>query len=90
MTIKLNKPFTANSPADEDDVRLMKRALNWLGYYTPYEKTGISAIPDAAVFRALQAFQDDQGLSATGKARPDDDTVKALDKALSRKLEGKG
>lgn len=60
MNIKLNKPFAANSAVDEFDVRQIKKALNRLGYYQPYEKTGITGIPDAAVFEALKAFQKDR------------------------------
>jgi len=86
MNIKLNKPFAANSAVDEGDVRAIKRGLNWLGYYTPYQKTGISPYPDQAIFEALQKFQDDQGLSKTGAMKPDDETEKALSKAISRKL----
>lgn len=62
MKIKLNKPFAANSAVDEFDVKQVKKALNRLGYYQPYEKTGITGIPDADVFFALKSFQKDQGL----------------------------
>ena len=75
MKIKLSKPFAANSAVDEFDVRQIKKALNRLGYYQPYEKTGITGIPDAAVFEALKAFQKDQGLRPTGTARPGNETV---------------
>lgn len=78
MNIKLNKPFAANMAVDEDDVRAIKRGLNWLGYYTPYQKIGISPYPDQAVFEAIQEFQDDQGLSKTGTMKPDDDTENIL------------
>lgn len=88
MKIELNKPFAGNSPADEDDVRVMKRALNWLGYYTPFEKTGLTTIPDRDVFSALKNFQIDQELPATGAARPKDDTLKALNKEVSKTLKG--
>lgn len=61
MKIELNKPFSANAAADEFDVRQMKKALNRLGYYRPYAKTGITDIADRAVFEALKTFQKDQG-----------------------------
>jgi peptidoglycan hydrolase-like protein with peptidoglycan-binding domain len=88
MIITLNKPFAANSPVDEFDVRQMKKALNRLGYYQPFEKTGITGIPDAQVFAALRKFQTDQGLPATGAAKPDDETVKALSRAAGQKQSG--
>ncbi len=50
MIIKLEKPFAANSKVAEYDVRQMKKALNSLGYYQPYEKTGITGIPDKEIF----------------------------------------
>ena len=89
MDIKLNKPFAANSAVDEFDVRQMKKALNRLGYYQPYEKTGITGIPDAGVFSALKSFQKDQGLQATGTARPGDETIAKLSSEAGKKKSGK-
>lgn len=88
MTVKINKPFASNASADAEDVRVIKRALNWLGYYIPYEKTGLTTIPDAEIFKAIKAFQVDKKLSATGAVRPGDDTIKALNKSISQKLQG--
>jgi len=89
MKIELNKPFAGNSPANADDVRVVKRALNLLGYYMPFEKVGMTTIPDAAVFGALQDFQTDQGLPATGAAKPDDEVIMELNREVSKKLRGK-
>ncbi len=88
MNIKLNKPFAANSAVDEFDVRQMKKALNRLGYYQPYEKTGITGIPDAAVFSALKSFQKDQGLQLTGTVRPGDETISKLSSEAGKKKSG--
>ena len=74
---------------DEFDVRQMKKALNRLGYYQPYEKTGITGIPDTEVFAALKSFQNDQGLQPTGTARPGDETVRTLSGEASQKKNGK-
>lgn len=88
MKIKLNKPFAANSAVDEFDVRQMKKALNRLSYYQPYEKTGITGIPDAELFAALKAFQKDQGLYPAGSAKPDDETVRALSREVLKTPDG--
>ncbi len=88
MKIKLNKPFTANSAVDEFDVRQVKKALNRLGYYMPYEKTGITGIPDREVFAALKKFQGDHGLPATGTAKPGDATVQKLGSEAGQKNDG--
>jgi len=88
MTIKLNKPLASNGGADEEDVRVLKRALNWLDYYTPYEKVGLTTIPDTSVFKAIKEFQTDQKLAATGAVRPDDETIKAINNSVSQKLRG--
>ncbi len=88
MKIKINEPFASNGNVDEEDVRALKRALNWLGYYTPYEKVGLTTIPDTGVFKAIKEFQADQKLSSTGTVRPDDETIKALNKTVSQKLRG--
>jgi len=88
MKIELNKPFAGNSPANADDVRVVKRALNLLGYYAPFEKVGMTTIPDAEVFGALRDFQADQGLPVTGIAKPDDEVITELNKEISKKLRG--
>lgn len=84
MDIILNHPFTTNSQVDEGDVRRMKKALNRLGYYAPYEETGISGIPDDA----LKKFQSDNGLPQNGEARPNDETVTALAQISAAKQSG--
>lgn len=88
MPIRLCQPLAADSPADSYDVRQMKKALNQLGYYMPYAQTGITGIPDAAMFDALKTFQVDHNLPATGTARPDDETIGALNEAASQTPEG--
>lgn len=64
MKIELSQPFATNSKVDEFDVKQMKKALNRLGYYQPYEKVGITGIADMEVFDALKVFQREHGLSA--------------------------
>jgi hypothetical protein len=88
MKIELTQPFAANGKVDEFDVKQMKKALNRLGYYQPYEKVGITGIADMDVFNALKAFQKDYGLSATGTAKPNDETVRAINKQASKTPEG--
>ncbi len=88
MEIKINEPFASNGSVDEEDVRVIKLALNWLGYYTPYKKVGLTTIPDTGVFKAIKEFQADQKLAATGTMRPDDETIKAINNSVSQKLRG--
>jgi peptidoglycan hydrolase-like protein with peptidoglycan-binding domain len=84
MEIKLKRPVAANGAADEFDVRQLKKALNQLGYYQPFEKTGITGIADREVFEALKKFQQDQGLPVTGTARPDERTEQILNEEISK------
>lgn len=88
MKIELSKPFASNGKVDEFDVKQMKKALNRLGYYQPYEKVGITGMADTDVFDALKAFQKDHGLSATGSAKPDDETVQKINEEASKTPEG--
>lgn len=88
MDIKLSKAFAPNSAADAFDVRQVKGALNRLGYYVPYEKTGITGIPDSAVFGALKSFQKDHGLHPDGIAKPGDETIKALNREATKAPDG--
>ncbi len=80
MTINLTRPFGPDSNVEEYDVRQIKKALNRLGYYQPYEKTGMAGIPDKEIFASLKTFQKDYGIKITGEARPDDETIKILKK----------
>jgi SPP1 gp7 family putative phage head morphogenesis protein len=83
MTFKLNTALAMDSIADEEDVRALKSALNRLGYYMPYEKTGITDMPDTHMFDALKKFQSDHGLKADGIIRPDDQSFLAIATALT-------
>jgi peptidoglycan hydrolase-like protein with peptidoglycan-binding domain len=76
VKIELSKPFASNSLVEEYDVVQVKKALNRLGYYFPYEKVGITGIADKGVFETLKKFQKDHNLPATGTAKPDDETIK--------------
>lgn len=88
MKIKLSRPFSGSNQVDEFDVKQVKKALNRVGFYVPYEKTGITGIPDAAVFTALKEFQKTHGLRATGAAKPEDETIRALNREAAKTPEG--
>jgi peptidoglycan hydrolase-like protein with peptidoglycan-binding domain len=88
VKIELSKPFAPSSAVDEFDVRQIKKALNRLGYYQPYEKVGITEIPDSAVFEALKAFQKDHGLPATGTAKQGDETINTLNREMANAPDG--
>ncbi len=88
MTIQLSKPFARNSAVDEFDVRQLKKVLNRLGYYQPFEKTGVTGIPDAEIFDALRDFQRDYNLPATGTAKPEDETIKRLNQLSQKEPDG--
>jgi hypothetical protein len=57
MEIKLSQPFAPNSAAAPFDVLQVKKGLNRLGYYTPLATTGITDIPDTAIFLPLKNFK---------------------------------
>ena len=88
MTIQLSKPFASNSAVDEFDVRQLKKVLNRLGYYRPFEKTGVTGIPDAEIFDALKDFQRDYNLPATGTVKPEDETIKRLNQLSQTEPDG--
>lgn len=48
----------------------------------------MTGIADVGVFDALKAFQKDRGLAITGSAKPEDETVRALNKEASKTPEG--
>lgn len=88
MEVTLTGAFIRNSKIDDYDMRQVKKALNRLGYYQPYETVGITPIPDVTVFEGLKNFQKHHGLSPTGEIKPDDKTFLALNKALKDAPDG--
>ena len=87
--LELKTLLASNAPVDGGDVRRVKRALNWLGYYMPDEKVGLSDTPDRALFDAIRQFQSDHDLSVTGEMRPGDEVVEVLDaQTASGELKG--
>ena len=58
---RINGPISPDCSCDEGDVQTLKHKLIELGYLADGElsRTGI---PDEAMFKALESFQDDQGI----------------------------
>ncbi len=88
MEIKLSQPFAPNSAVAPFDVLQVKKGLNRLGYYTPLTTTGITDIPDTAIFSALKKFQKDFGLAVTGIMNPDDATLRLLNLEIAKTPKG--
>lgn len=88
MPVTLSQPFARSNNVEPSDVQQVKKALNRLGYYQPNVKTGITDIVDVAVFDALKAFQRDHALPVTGSAKPDDDTIAALNREMGKTSDG--
>lgn len=88
MKIEINQPFAVNTHVHSYDVRQLKKALNQLGYYQPYEDIGITDTTNTAIFNALKAFQKDYDLPITGVAKPDDDTIQTLNREIDKTPDG--
>jgi len=82
-TRHLRAPLAANAAAQPEDVLTAKTLLLRLGYYETPE-WGISPYPDAALFKAVRAFQSAQGLAADGIIKPEGETEAALHAAATR------
>lgn len=89
MRIELYKTLATNAPADERDVRLVQKTLNHLGYYQPPEEIGITGIPEARLFDSLTNFQIDHGLEPTGTIKPEDETIRTLNREVDKGQSGK-
>lgn len=87
MQIQITGLLASNAPTNDNDVRQAKKALNKLGYYVPYNQIGITGLPDTALFTALKKFQKDNGFPVSGEIRLDDQTLNALNKALSSRAD---
>lgn len=85
MQLKLSRRVSRDTEAMPDDVRMLKKALNRLGYYLPDKKFGITKIADAEMIEALKRFQTNHGLKSDGIALPDSETLQKLNAALAEK-----
>lgn len=88
MKIKITGLVAGGGNADEYDIVQIKKALNQLGCYMPYEKVGIIGMPDRAMFEAIKKFQKENGIAVSGEIRPGDSTENVINKALLKKPEG--
>ena len=88
MTIDLKGPVAPNGAATMIDVRQIKKALNRLGYYTPFDTVGISGMPDQRLFSAIKNFQRDQGLPVSGQIKPGDATLRRLNEQTDHAPDG--
>ena len=87
MEVALKKPV-GKSSAEDYDVRQLKKVLNRLGLYTPNPKTGMTGIPDAALFNGLKNFQKQNDLRVTERIRPQDETIRKLNAAVQNLPDG--
>ena len=84
----LNQALAANSAANAEDVVATKLFLRHQGHYAP-PKSGISQFPDRALFDAIKAFQQSQGLKVDGVMNPEGETETAI-KAQAQQLQSMG
>jgi hypothetical protein len=80
----LNARLSAQSVAHPDDVTVVKRSLQRLGYYEPWDGE-LNSLTDSALFRGIQALQRDHGLTADGYMDPDGETASEIGRLLFSK-----
>ncbi|MEQ8667058.1 MAG: peptidoglycan-binding domain-containing protein [Rhodospirillales bacterium] len=69
---------------DLDDVRRVKKALRYTGYFeTP--SYGLTDYPDEPLFNAIEMFQSDNDLRRDGVMKPDGETAKTLGRVLGQR-----
>ncbi|MBL4692890.1 MAG: hypothetical protein JKY92_06120, partial [Magnetovibrio sp.] len=84
----LNRTLSDNASSHPQDVVATKLFLRNQGYYHA-PKWGVSQFPDRALFDAIKAFQDSQGLSVDGVMKPNGETETAI-KSQAQKLQNLG
>lgn len=78
----LNRPLSATSDADPDDVLSAKSAFNRLGYYeTP--SYGLTPYPDQPLFDGIRSYQKDKGLTVDGYMLPGGETEQSVNFSLA-------
>ncbi|MBL8665134.1 MAG: peptidoglycan-binding protein [Candidatus Odyssella sp.] len=80
--LQLNRPLSATSDADPQDVLSAKSAFKRLGYYeTP--SYGLTPYPDQQLFDGVRAYQKDKGLAVDGYMLPAGETEQSVNKSLA-------
>jgi peptidoglycan hydrolase-like protein with peptidoglycan-binding domain len=77
MPLFLKRPIAENTGTDPDDVVILKRSLERLGYYRRPE-WGLKGFVDDQMFEGLRKFQAANGLRVDGIAQPDGETAGAI------------
>ena len=79
----LNRPLSATSDADPDDVLSAKSAFEELGYYeTP--SYGMTPYPDELLFNGIRSYQKEKGLTVDGYMLPEGETEQSVNISLAR------
>lgn len=82
----INKSFARNNAVDLDDTAKIKFSMRALNYYDDSE-TGLSPYADDGLFRAVKAFQKDNGLKIDGVIKPDGPTLEKIKENIKKKPE---
>lgn len=80
--LPLSKPISTSTEVEPDDVLVVKRSLERLGFYRP-PQWGLSNVPDRALIDGIRKFQEDQGLKIDGLINPEGETATALGNILT-------
>lgn len=79
--MQITTPIARTNAVDPNDVRIIKAALNRLGYYIPDPYIGMNDLPDDQLFHAIANFQKKHGFEPTGILKPGDQALEAIEQA---------
>lgn len=80
--LALKAPFSARHSVDPDDVVVVKRSLQRLGHYTPWDGK-LNHHTDDDVFNGIQNFQKSRGLRVDGVMEQDGETAQEIGRLMS-------
>ena len=81
LPLLLNARLSAQNAVHPDDVIVVKRSLQRLGYYEPWDGQ-LNSFTDHALFDGIKSFQKDHGLNVDGYLNPDGETASTISKLL--------
>ena len=83
ISLFLKRPIDARSHVDPDDVAVVKRSLERLGYYGR-PKWGLRGFTDNGLFEGIKRFQRDHGLTVDGIIKPGGETATEMGSLLPK------
>ena len=82
LPLPLKRSVSAQNSVDPEDVMVVKRSLQRLDFYEPWDGE-LNSFTDRQLFDGIKSFQQAQGLAVDGVMNPDGETAGEIGRLLA-------